>query len=370
MLSLLTSTLQTLRRNYNVAITHIQGGLDIVTEYRDRVLNFPHDTLIPFKPLIRAFARLERQICEIYARVPALNHALARIQDTNGYYEYATPLPSPLPYFATFDDAWTALGQRWNALNGWGARIHDPSKFGSDTVKLAQEREKLFNDYSEWESGFIAMKHKKQSLTQQEKCVCALLDCHLILARQVLKTAPHTNEMVWDATVQEFEQVVELCRIVVEAEIESTGSQGAKSGLISRSQRYIPTTASTRTAMPWVSFDMGIMPVLFHVVWKCRDARVRLKAINILKKYPRMEFLWDGVLVARVARSIDRIERPSEQLEEAAARGASVDEIPLWRRVRTVDFALGNGAREACLTYKRMEEGGVESVRMDETMTW
>jgi hypothetical protein len=112
------------------------------------------------------------------------------------------------------------------------------------------------------------------------------------------------------------------------------------------------------------------MPVLFHVVWKCRDARIRMNAIKILERYPRLEFLWDGILVARIARSIDMIERQGGTLEEAAMRRASADEIPHWTRVFDLAVDLSTSAREAKLTYTRMEKGSLRVIRIDETLTW
>jgi hypothetical protein len=367
----LTSTAQVLRRNYSVALTHVRGGLYIVNEYQDLALASSQETLIPFKPLIRAFARLERQVCEIWQRVPTPNLKLTRMQEMKGYYEYGTPLPSPAPQFDTFDDAWNSLGQRWNALNDWGAKAQDVGSASTDAAALLQQQQKLFNDFSEWEMAFSEIKNKKGSLTQREKCVSALLDCHLLLAKQVLKTATETGEMAWDQTVEDFGRVVDLCRVIIEAEVGLTNTQNEQSCIVSRSQRYIPkSTESNRPEMPWVAFDMGLMPVLFHVVWKCRDARIRLNVINLLERYPRLEFLWDGLLVARIARSIDVIERQCTRLEEAAANGASVDDIPSWTRVLRVDVALSTSAREANIMYTRMEEGGIDTIQINETITW
>ena len=103
--ALLTLAIQTLRRNYSVAMTHVHGGLDIVSQYQDCVLDFSQNTLIPFRPLIIAFARLERRICEIHPRIPTLNLALTQMQYLSGSYENATPLPSPLPRFGTVEEA-------------------------------------------------------------------------------------------------------------------------------------------------------------------------------------------------------------------------------------------------------------------------
>jgi hypothetical protein len=288
----------------------------------------------------------------------------------DGYYEYDTPLPSPAPHFDTFDDAWTALGQRWNALNMWGERAQDTVNGDLNAVEHIRQQQKLSNDFSGWESGFRTLRNMERPFTRREKCVSSLLECHLILAKQVLKTTPQIGEMIWDQTVEEFAEVVKLCRSVVDTEVGPTSTQEEQSSEVLRLQRYIPMNSTNRPEMPWVAFDMGIMPVLFHVVWKCRDARVRLNAIKILEQYPRLEFLWDGLLVARIARSIDMIERQGGQLEEAAARGSSVDEIPSWTRVLNMDVAMGTDVREVNLTYTRMEREGTDVVRINETITW
>jgi Fungal specific transcription factor domain len=56
-------------------------------------------------------------------------------------------------------------------------------------------------------------------------------------------------------------------------------------------------------------FDVGIVPILFLVVVKCRDKMVRLKAIEVLKaSSPRREGLWDSMVMARIGEALMKAE--------------------------------------------------------------
>ena len=91
--------------------------------------------------------------------------------------------------------------------------------------------------------------------------------------------------------------------------------------------------ASTTLRVGMKFFDMSVSMLLVHIISKCRDARVRLKAIRLLEEYPRQEGLWDSALIAKIGRFMDQVERQGASLEEAAARGSLANEIPLSQRV-------------------------------------
>jgi hypothetical protein len=62
-------------------------------------------------------------------------------------------------------------------------------------------------------------------------------------------------------------------------------------------------------------FDVGIVPILFLVVVKCRDNMVRREAIAVLKAAnPRREGLWDSMMVARIGEALMRAEEEHTEL--------------------------------------------------------
>jgi hypothetical protein len=361
-------------------------------EHQQHVFGSSKQNLIPSKHLIQAFARLERQLCEISER-PKIVLELTQKQTLKGYYECYTSRPQLGAHFETFDDAWKALDHRWHAMHAWLAKIQNLATTDSTMSEFLSERSDLFNDFSDWKTSFDKLKREKdKSPTRRERCISSFLDCHMVLARLILDIAIESGEMSWDRHVEDFEQVVQYCCSVVEAENSFAISKGfssltdgpfpgstdtdgerRKAPPVMVGQRYIPqedTYPATKTSGVLLFLDMGILPILFHVIRYCRDARIRLRAINFLEQYPRLEGLWSSLLVARLARSLDAIERQSFCLEEDAMRGASVDEIACESRISKIDISFG-GTREAHVIFHKPDVvAGVGNIRIRETITW
>ena len=49
------------------------------------------------------------------------------------------------------------------------------------------------------------------------------------------------------------------------------------------------------------TFEMGLIPPLYWTALKCRDARIRSKAFDLLKEAPAREGLWNREEALRVA---------------------------------------------------------------------
>lgn len=105
-----------------------------------------------------------------------------------------------------------------------------------------------------------------------------------------------------------------------------------------------------------MTIDMGIIPILFHVIQKSRDARIRMDAISLLEAHPRLEALWDGPLVAKVGRVIDKVERQGPRLENAAARGFGANSVPSWARVQGVILEFAPETLEVLITCMRGQD--------------
>lgn len=83
---------------------------------------------------------------------------------------------------------------------------------------------------------------------------------------------------------------------------------------------------------PIFIFDDRLVAGLFLVATGCRERRVRRQAINLLRKYPRREGLWDSSMAAKVA----------TWFMEAEEEGLEGDSIPPSARLNIVknDFVL------------------------------
>jgi hypothetical protein len=367
-------------------VKHIQGGLEIVSEYRQHVFSGSEQNLIPSKHLIQAFARLERQLCEVIEK-PKVVLELIKTQTSNGVYECSVLRPPRGAHFETFDDAWRALDLRWHAMHSWLAKLQNLAADDFVPSEFLNQRAGLLNDFSDWKISFEKSKMvKNASLTQRERCISVFLDCHMVLARLILDIATESGEMRWDRHVENFKQVLEFCCDVVAAESSfpiasnclSTRTTSMDDGRrkvaqVMIGQRYIPqegTKLPSDGAGVLLFLDMGILPILFHVIRYCRNARIRLRAINFLEQNPRLEGLWNSHMLARLARSLDAIERRGHYLEEAAMRDAPAHEIPCESRISNLDISFG-GTREAYITFhKPGVDVGAHNIQIRETITW
>jgi hypothetical protein len=116
--------------------------------------------------------------------------------------------------------------------------------------------------------------------------------------------------------------------------------------------------------------DIGTVAACFHTLWKCRSAKVRQRALNLLQ-YQRQEGLWDAHLVAIAGRQIDEVERGPDLLHEASLRDAGPEEIPRWRRILGIDIVFSPESREAVLIFmKQKSEDDNSLVAIKKILNW
>lgn len=354
------------------------------------------NTLIPLENFTKAFTQLELQGNEILGSNATPSVAPRRIGESEEYYGCLSPLPLPCPCFETIDDAWIAFHRHWHALNAWAADFSqtDCSAVEATVLKPGRDCQILSQDLALWKFGFEKMKENCEPFSLRDTCICALLECHLLSATEMLRTAGIEGEAHWDDRREEFQQIVRLCRAMVSIEPQvgldqlTTHYRGATSkGLsdiemgfsdstqsIVRQQRSVPTVGQERSeggGSKFMTIDMGIVPILFKVIHKSRDARIRMDAINLLENYPRTEGLWDGRLVAQVGRIIDRVERLDSSLEDAAAESLGADVVPSWTRILRVQIEFSSEDRVAWVICTRARNKNDHRLRhLRERVTW
>ncbi|PYH46509.1 Zn(II)2Cys6 transcription factor domain-containing protein [Aspergillus saccharolyticus JOP 1030-1] len=97
------------------------------------------------------------------------------------------------------------------------------------------------------------------------------------------------------------------------------------------------------------SMSLGILPALWTVATRCRDSRVRYRAIDIIGRSKRREGVWDSDLYFRLALQIAHREEQGAGLDVGAEYTPA--DIPPEVRV-TVDGKFEEG-REAKITFMR-----------------
>jgi hypothetical protein len=76
---------------------------------------------------------------------------------------------------------------------------------------------------------------------------------------------------------------------------------------------------------PTLLLDMGIIPSLFLICWKCRDFDLRHQALNVLEEWPHREGIWDSRLFSIFARQVIQLEK---EAMAASSNPGSWSDIP------------------------------------------
>lgn len=138
--------------------------------------------------------------------------------------------------------------------------------------------------------------------------------CVSILLRRV----PRDSEMVFDATLSDFQYIVRTCALL----------------LSSQEQTQLPRN-------PRFSFEIGVIPALHLVATKCRDPVTRREAVDLLWSNPRQEGMWDSVICARMGLWILNSEEAGLVAPQLPLRNSSMP--GLWK-AHSIGYQYSNPA--------------------------
>jgi hypothetical protein len=142
----------------------------------------------------------------------------------------------------------------------------------------------------------------------------------LYTSTTIIKAASlYNHDLEYDKYIPEFERVITLAESLI------TSQASAK-------DRNIPL----------YSFEMNILPPLHYCSTRCRDPKLRRRALALLEDSPRREGMWDSAMLAAIARYI--IEQEEAGLGEvsyakeipASARMCILDKVPELEERRCV----------------------------------
>ena len=90
-------------------------------------------------------------------------------------------------------------------------------------------------------------------------------------------------------------------------------------------------TSATEKHTPLYSFEMNILPPLHYCSTRCRDPKLRRRALSLLEDTPRREGMWDSAMLAAIARYI------MEEEEAGLGDVSSAEQIPAQARICILD---------------------------------
>lgn len=89
---------------------------------------------------------------------------------------------------------------------------------------------------------------------------------------------------------------------------------------------------------PMFSLSLGCVSSLYLSASRCRNPRIRYRALDLLQNCNRREGLWDSNIAARIAENVITIEE-AKTAQTMSGRGEVV--IPESNRVKFVDVKFG-----------------------------
>jgi hypothetical protein len=331
-----------LRREYGKAISHIKSGINIFAEHTSRVarnsnrgLRSPTKDLISIAQLEHVLRQLETHLCEI-----SLEHATGPTMPRRNFVsrkaspQDATDWSPSTVGFKSVMEARLELDGYWNNMMFVLEELSQPDVITTiiSPDALLERRLDFQQAFASWRHRFDilakTLKTRPTPLTARERKTMAQVEMYHLTGVQILETCLEPDELVWDRYRHNFEQMLNLCDIIVNTDLDK--DDGGEYG--------------------GFQLDQGIVGPCFQTMWKCRAAKVRRRAIRLLDSQQRQEGLWDAQLVAKVGWLMDEMERGPGLLEEAAARDAAAEEIPRWRRIVGVDVQFSSEGRYATIS--------------------
>ncbi|KAK1149810.1 hypothetical protein N8T08_003361 [Aspergillus melleus] len=354
--SVLFTCFEAMRGHYGSAITHILGGLKILSELRvnsssTSSLSVGRTPYVPLAILSGVFARLQAQ-----AMVSVQQSTAAT---SNLWPELAINLEQP-SVFNSLAEAREMLElytyhyrqrsiELQNQLSPTES-LHIPlsSPLPSDLVTANPSaimlRNRTLSLLARWSTALdIFLSERGDSLTNRERRGTAVLQLRKIdsfITLDILQFQQDggiekaADQLRWDSYCPHFEQMV------------------ARGEVILQSSGEVPTSPlSTPKPTPKTfSLDLGIIGSMFFVATRCRDPYIRRRAVAVLRAAGVQEGVWNSVVVASIAERWIAIEEEGLTFVHSCADIPAAVRLAHFRPVFDLDqpsalvyFAYGDG---------------------------
>lgn len=225
--------------------------------------------------------------------------------------------------FETLEEARTSVMEAANGLFNM-FYMYEPNKPCVDQdPRIHVLYEKYSAQLAAWNVAYERfMNAKSHTFTSKQIRGAALLKIHHITATVMAAGNPSLDDsravaqalncprQMQRFTV-EFQTIVRLCRSLI-----TTAEQDARNG-------KAPLTFSA---------DLGVIGPLYYVGVKCRIPSIRADIVDLLKRCPRKEGMWDSVASLQLMRDFWEL----EEAHEAVLQASPGKEIPMHQLVNLV----------------------------------
>jgi hypothetical protein len=325
--------LEFLRGHVDSALTHIESGVRMLKAWREKafvdMISLPAEMAFIEDELVPMFGWLNL-LSSLFGR-PSLDlYSFSSASGKNASHF------SPHEQAKTIEQAKTMLLDLVNATVKYIQSIGEAKYTGEVTMEMVAEQIRLQTFMNDWKNNFAYLQaNDPTAQDEQIKVGCHLLQAISTTMDVWLSAALYPNETAWDAYKDQFEDIVRL------------------SGILVASSVRFPDELSKR-----FSFEMGIIPPLHFVAWKCRWPYIRRKALALLWASPRRECLFESHRSFLCFQRVMEVEEEGLNLPPGVLPGP--DQLPPEvARIHQVDIAAAEPTPEGHAISFLMKPDGV-----------
>lgn len=220
---------------------------------------------------------------------------------------------------------------------GFGSALHQHqiSKIG-----VKAEGAQLTADLNRWSDAFdlVLARQCLSTAEPSEKVGAFTLKIAALAAQSCTSGALNGDETRYDIFMHKFQEIVDY-----------------STELLSTQEIFRGDKAENASPGPLFCFEMGVIPPLSIVAIKCRNARVRRKALKLLLKYPRREGVWDSTITADLSKWAISMEEGWDGAEDPWTEDSEEFFIPEYKRVKSVALQYELESRKVAMGCLQMD---------------
>ncbi|KAF1813381.1 hypothetical protein P152DRAFT_316985 [Eremomyces bilateralis CBS 781.70] len=304
--------LDSMRMNSKAVVKHVEGGIMLLNMW------FRHQQRrLPLQPSLTASDKtlMEEVLIPIFTWLGMMATTFGRpglVLDPG----LTQPISDgPAPAMESLEQAISVFMRDVTEVFGFSAAMAEMKFQSTVDDKIIAQHERLQGAVHNWKVDFDRMVSKKWSTwTPSSMLSIGMVNAIHLSIRYWLEGCAAPTESIWDDYKSVYEEILGLVEDVVQ------------------STRMVP-----EHRVRSFHFEMGYIPPLQFVLWRCRYPQIRRKALRILRDLPRQECLFDSKQIAVLYAQVISLEE--ESLGIPLGETPSDDQLPPESsRIHRIDF--------------------------------
>lgn len=309
---LLFMTFEILQDHWDTALDHLRSGIRILETWNRSK---------PSDPNARRDSELvEDYLSPIFSRYQGSSETVHEMGSstfkTSSPAGHVSVQEAKVP--KTFSNLHHARNWLHTVLEATFSSVRDGFDDIRSQMRLTEFQSRIQQPLQLWHTTFVKFLDMFDNYQDKnaKRGIC-MLKIHYLVASILLATLPFKDEMLFDAYVDDFREIVSLCSDF--AELEKTPK--------SQSASHVS-----------FSFDLSIIMPLYLTATRCREPKIRRAARDLLLTMQRREGLWQSGVTGLVVQQVIKIE------ESGLSTVASCQDILPQYRIRLMQMHYDPGS--------------------------